>query len=183
MYLWKHHSEHIILQPRLGHLPSLDMLNYLLSLIPSSIDDDVLGSWLKIMLMLDFVSYESQSHLLYYTLEEPSRVFMEFLKDGMKFQQLIGYFSHWALEYLNINLFLLLFGLPPSCLLPVILFIFITRIAKASQDNEQAKHTLISTSLAHEILPLVASKELDLPKLVTVRIDPLREDIEKIDGC
>lgn len=63
-----------------------------------------------------------------------------------------------------------------SCLHAVTLLVFITRIAKASQDNEQAEHAHMSSSLAHEMLPLVAGKESEL---VTIKIDPLREDLER----
>ncbi|CAL0332571.1 unnamed protein product [Lupinus luteus] len=57
-------------------------------------------------------------------------------------------------------------------IIAVILMVLITRFAKATLDNEESEH-------ANEMLPLVESKELNLPKLVTIRIDPLKEDLEQ----
>ncbi|XP_019430478.1 PREDICTED: uncharacterized protein LOC109337859 [Lupinus angustifolius] len=121
------------------------MLNYLISIAPFSIDEDVLGSWLKMMpitfalLYLGGTTFKGHSHI----------------RHGWK-------------EVSTINWVFLLFGFGIS----VTLIVLITRFAKATLDNEESEH-------AHEMLPLVESKELKLPKLVTIRIDPLKEDLEQ----
>lgn len=65
----------------------------------------------------------------------------------------------------------------PSCLCVVILLALVTEIAKASLCDEQAKRSSLAPEML--MLPLIAtSKEMDL-KSVIIRIDPLREDLER----
>ncbi|KAE9586076.1 putative transmembrane protein TMEM64 [Lupinus albus] len=80
----------------------------------------------------------------------------------------LSHITHGWNEVSTINWVFLLFGFGIS----VILIVLITRISKATLDNEETEH-------AHEMLPIVESKELNFPKLVTIRIDPLKEDLEQ----
>lgn len=73
-----------------------------------------------------------------------------------------------------------MFGLFSCYLYAVTLLVFITRIAKASLDNEIAKkNAQINNNLTLEMLLLIEDKELYFPEPVKVRIDPLRGDLER----
>ncbi|MED6157727.1 hypothetical protein PIB30_026124 [Stylosanthes scabra] len=97
---------------------------------------------------------------------------------GSTFKGLSGITHGWnEISTIHQVLLLLSFGIP------VILFIFIIKIAKASLDNEVAEHAEKTNNLglAPEMLSLVAfnCKEPFLSKPVRVRIDPLREVLER----
>ncbi|XP_027357355.1 uncharacterized protein LOC113866753 [Abrus precatorius] len=110
-------------------LRSLNISNYILSLSPSCIEEDVLGFWLGMMPIAFAVAYV-----------------------GSTFKSL-SEITHGSNQVSTIQWVLLSMGLALS----VAVLAFITIIANA--PDELAK--------------------LDLPKPVKVRIDPLREDLER----
>ncbi|KAK7314641.1 hypothetical protein VNO77_33168 [Canavalia gladiata] len=144
-----HEVKWIILQLQLAPLHSLNMSTYIQPLTPLCIEEEVLRYWLGMMPVVFAAVYV-----------------------GSTVKGLSEITNEWN-EVSTMQWVFLLLGFGIS----VTLLVFVTKIAKAS--NEEAKHTQINNNLGPEMLPLVAGKELDLPELVKIRIDPLREDLER----